>query len=70
MTFEDALDLKDTYPKDFKSERGNRIIFLVAPKTFEFLKKWLADFNNDFKDETAKKYCQDNNHWVYWKEIY
>lgn len=70
MTFQEALTQKQSYPTDFSSERGNRIIFIVAPKNNPFMHNWLKNFTINFTDETAKEYCEDNDYWVYWKEVF
>jgi len=70
MTFEDALQQKESYPSNFRSERDKPVIFIVAPKNNPFMMNWLKDFNSSFTDETAKKYSQDNDYWVYWKELF
>lgn len=69
MTFEEALISKHENHPDYINEKGQEKRHFVAPKNAPYIDEWLIDFNNDFTDETSKKYCKDGVYWVYWKLI-
>jgi hypothetical protein len=64
MTYEEALDLKNSKNENPFIKDGVEYIWMVVPKTEEYFNNYAEDnlsTNETFFDDTAKRYAKDNS---------
>lgn len=65
MTYEEALDMKSRYGNSI-IENNSEFLILIAPKNFNELIKFLADYKEEnYTDEACKNYSTDNEYQLY-----
>ena len=65
MTYQEALDAKAKYGKSI-TKNNSEFLVLIAPKDFNDLVNFLADYKEDtYTDEFCKIYALNNEYQLY-----